>query len=417
MIMPTPSFLQANRLGIRRGTFPAQSANGFTLIEVMVSLMLGLFLLLGVTYVYVGSKQTYRSVSSLSRMQESGRLAFEYLTQDLRMAGYYGCATSSFKSDSDYQYYGQPTANTCPSGTPPLSGKLVNTLKNPGSFGSNYRSAIDGYNGKTAVSDPPATTSTFDPSLPTGTWPTTGDGRALNNSDILVVTGALPLGITISAHTTSTGNITIPALPAGLKSLKATANTNAIVAADCQGAGVFFITNTLTTGTTTLSHATGGSNKNQCDDLGKTFVGGEILKAFTRAYYIAVDSTTNQRTLYRREVDGTDQALVPGIENMQIKYGLAASLEEYPVDYYTAEEVMTHACNIAKTGGASTGDVWDCVKSIRVDLLLVSPDENLTSAAQTLWFDGSDFTPTDNRLRFVMTATIGVRNRLLQSTE
>jgi type IV pilus assembly protein PilW len=415
MIMPTPSFPQANRLGIRCEPFQSRAVNGFTLIEVMVSLMLGLFLLLGVTYVYVGSKQTYRSVSSLSRMQESGRLAFEYLTQDLRMAGYLGCATSSFKSDSDYQYYGQPTANTCPSGTPPLSGKLVNTLKNP----SNYRSAIDGYNGQTAVSDPPATTSNFDRTLPTGTAPTTGDGRALDNSDILIVAGALPLGITISAHTTSTGNITIPALPAGLKSLKATANSNMVVAADCQGAGVFFITNTLTTGTTTLSHATGGSNNNQCDDLGKTFVGGEILKAFSRAYYIAVDSTTNQRTLYRREIDGTDQALVPGIESMQIKFGLAASLQEYPVDYYTAKEITdgTHACNIAATGGASTGKVWDCVKSIRVDLLLVSPDENLTSAAQTLWFDGSDFTPTDNRLRLVMTATIGVRNRLLQSTE
>lgn len=413
--MSTPSFPQANRPGIRWGTLLSSSANGFTLIEVMVSLMIGLFLLLGVTYVYVGSKQTYRSVSSMSRMQESGRLAFEYLTQDLRMAGYYGCATSSFKSNSDYQYYGQPTANTCPSGTPPLSGKLVNTLKNPGNFGSNFRSAIDGYEGKTAVSSAPGTTSTFDRTLPTGAAPTTGNGKALDNSDILIVTGALPLGLTITGHASSTADLTIPALPAGLKGLKSTANTNTVIASDCSGVGVFSITNALSVGGAALQHA--GSGNNQCSDLGKTFVGGEILKAFSRTYYIAVDPTTNQRTLFRREIDGTDQALVPGIENMQIKYGLAASLEEYPVDYYTAKELMTHTCNKAKTGGASTGDIWDCVKSIRVDLLLVSPDENLTSAAQTLWFDGSDFTPTDNRLRLVMTATIGVRNRLLQSTD
>lgn len=424
--MSTPSFAQPNRLGIRRRTFPAQAANGFTLIEVMVSLMLGLFLLLGVTYVYVGSKQTYRSVSSMSRMQESGRLAFEYLTQDLRMAGYYGCATISFKSNSDYQSY----SGACPAN--PQVSKLVNTLINPGNFGSNFRNAVVGYEGKTAVSSAPGTNSIFDralPTFPTGSPSlTTGDGRALDNSDILIVTGALPLGLTITGpappSTDGTQPVTIAALPAGLKGLNSAANTNTVIAADCKGAGVFSITNSLSAGVTALQHAKGGENKNQCDDLGNTFAGGEILKAFSRAYYIAVDSTTSQRTLFRREIDkiditAPDPPLVPGIENMQIKYGLAASLEEYPVDYYTAEEVMdgTHTCNIAKTGGASTGDIWDCVKSIRVDLLLVSPDENITSAAQTLWFDGSDYTPTDKKLRLVMTATIGVRNRLLQSTD
>ncbi len=293
----------------------------------------------------------------------------------------------------------------------------MNTLKDPsGTFGSNFRSAIDGYQGQTAVSSAPGTTSIFDRTLPTGTAPTTGAGRALDNSDILIVTGALPLGMTITGQASSTADVTIPALPAGLKGLKSAANTNIVVAADCKSAGVFSITNSLSTGNTALQHAASG--KNESGDLGNTFVGGEILKAFSRAYYIAVDSaTTNLRTLYRREIDGTDQALVPGVESLQIKYGLATNLEEYPVDYLTAEEVMdgTHTCNNKATGGVSTGDVWDCVKAIRVDLLLVSPDENLTSTAQTLWFDGSNFTPTDRKLRLVMTATIGVRNRLLQS--
>ncbi|MFO1372002.1 MAG: PilW family protein [Candidatus Competibacteraceae bacterium] len=416
--MSTLSFPLASRLGIRSGNLASLSVHGFSLIEVMVALTISLFLLLGVTYVYTGGKQTYRSTASLSRMQENGRLAFQYLSQDLMMAGSFGCATSSFKSDSDYQYFGQPTANTCPSGTPALSGKLVNTLTNPSNFGSNFRYTIIGYDGQTAVAGSPGTTPSFDRTLMTGAVSTTGTTRALDNSDLLIVTGAMPLGITITTHTASTGDITIPALPAGLKSLKATANTNTVVAADCQGAGVFFITNALTTGTTTLSHATGGSNKNQCSDLGKTFVSGEILKAFSRAYYIAVDSTTNLRTLYRREMDGTDQALVPGIENMQIKYGLATSLEGYPADYYTAAQITdgSHTCNDKATGGTSTGlNVWDCVKSVQVDLMVLSAEDNVTAAAQTLWFNGSDFTAPDKRLRLVMTTTIGVRNRLLQS--
>jgi len=152
--------------------------------------------------------------------------------------------------------------------------------------------------------------------------------------------------------------------------------------------------------------------------MGKTFVGGEILKAFSRSYYIAIDPTTNLRALYRREIDGTDQILVPGIDNMQIKYGLAASIDGYPVDYYTASQIMdgTHTCNTQSTGGISTGDVWDCVKSVQIELLVVSPEDNLTTTPQqNIWFNSNTYTASDKRMRMVMVTTIGVRNRLLQS--
>ncbi len=398
------------------GSFIRQPARGFTLIEIMVTLVLSLFLLLGTTSVYTSGKQTYRNTVSLSRMQENGRLAFEYLSQDLLIAGNFGCATSSFKSNSDYQYFGSPISGTCPSGSPPLSGKLVNTLKNPANFGGNFRQALIGYDGQIAVTSSPGTTSSFDRTVETGAISTTGSGRALDNSDLIIITGAIPLGITITANSSSTGDITISPLPAGLKTLSATANTNFVVAADCQGASIFSITNALSANTMLLSHAASGNN--QCSDMGKTFVGGEILKAFSRSYYIAIDPTTNLRALYRREIDGTDQILVPGIDNMQIKYGLAASIDGYPVDYYTASQIMdgTHTCNTQSTGGISTGDVWDCVKSVQIELLVVSPEDNLTTTPQqNIWFNSNTYTASDKRMRMVMVTTIGVRNRLLQS--
>lgn len=392
--MSTHSFLLANRPKIGRRTLLSLAVNGFTLVEVMTALTISLFLLLGVMYVYTGSKQTYRSITSLSRMQENGRLAFEYLTQDFQMAGNFGCATGIFTIN-----YGKCATNP--------ANKFNNLLTSPdGSFAHDFRRPINGYDGEKAVTEasPGTNSDDFDPDLSMTGAPTT----ALTNSDVVIIRGARPLGKTVITQASGTDDIVIGAT-SGL------AVNDVVVVADCQSAGVFTATSIATSSpTTTIGHAQ-ASGKNACTDLGKGYVGGEVLKAFSRAYYIATDPATNLRALYRREINGTDQLLVPGVESMQIKYGLAGNMEGYPTDYLTADAVEGETCNDKAAGGASTGDPWDCVKSVRVELLLVSAEDRITTTAQTVWFDGSDITPTDHRLRLVMTATIGVRNRLLQS--
>ena len=64
---------------------------GMTLIEIMVALMLGAFLLAGVMQIFLSSKQTYRMQDNLSRMQENGRFAMEFITRDIRVADYKVC--------------------------------------------------------------------------------------------------------------------------------------------------------------------------------------------------------------------------------------------------------------------------------------------------------------------------------------
>lgn len=64
---------------------------GLSLIELMISMALGLLVILAVTYVFAGSRTNYRHQESLSAVQESGRIALETLTRDIRMAGYPGC--------------------------------------------------------------------------------------------------------------------------------------------------------------------------------------------------------------------------------------------------------------------------------------------------------------------------------------
>jgi type IV pilus assembly protein PilW len=66
---------------------------GISLIEIMISLLIGAFLLGGVLQIFIGSKQTYRMQENLTRLQENGRLALELIGRDIRMTGYWGCMT------------------------------------------------------------------------------------------------------------------------------------------------------------------------------------------------------------------------------------------------------------------------------------------------------------------------------------
>ena len=60
----------------------------FTLIEYMVAIVLGLILLGGLTYLFIGMKRSNETQSSLAAMQESGRFAMFYLTNDIQYAGW-----------------------------------------------------------------------------------------------------------------------------------------------------------------------------------------------------------------------------------------------------------------------------------------------------------------------------------------
>lgn len=65
-----------------------QQQTGFSLIELMVAMMLGVILIMGVFSVVLGSSQTYRLQDAMFRAQESGRFALTMMVSDLRQAGF-----------------------------------------------------------------------------------------------------------------------------------------------------------------------------------------------------------------------------------------------------------------------------------------------------------------------------------------
>lgn len=60
---------------------------GFSLMELMIAITLGLVVLLAVGSIYVGSQQTYRVQEDNARIQEAGRYALEVLGRSIRQAG------------------------------------------------------------------------------------------------------------------------------------------------------------------------------------------------------------------------------------------------------------------------------------------------------------------------------------------
>jgi type IV pilus assembly protein PilW len=73
----------------RRAFVPA---SGFTLVELMIAMALGLLVVGASISMFLSFSNTYNASESLSRVQENARIAFELMTRDLREAGGNPCS-------------------------------------------------------------------------------------------------------------------------------------------------------------------------------------------------------------------------------------------------------------------------------------------------------------------------------------
>jgi type IV pilus assembly protein PilW len=61
---------------------------GFSLVELLIALLLGLILIGGVLQVFLASRVTALANDELAKIQDNGRVAVSILVQDIRLAGY-----------------------------------------------------------------------------------------------------------------------------------------------------------------------------------------------------------------------------------------------------------------------------------------------------------------------------------------
>lgn len=71
-----------------RKPYLSDKQHGMTLVEILIALALGVFLIGGLLQIFQGSSQSSRMLDNLSRIQENGRFAIHFMTRDIRSAGF-----------------------------------------------------------------------------------------------------------------------------------------------------------------------------------------------------------------------------------------------------------------------------------------------------------------------------------------
>ena len=64
---------------------------GLSLVELMISITLGMVAVAGAISIYLANRSSYKTVEGVARLQENARFAVEYLGRDLREAGGMAC--------------------------------------------------------------------------------------------------------------------------------------------------------------------------------------------------------------------------------------------------------------------------------------------------------------------------------------
>lgn len=335
---------------------------GLSLIEIMIALLIGAFLIGGVLQIFIGSKQTYRMQEGLSRLQENGRFALDFLARDIRMAGFLGCSSQATPTNK---------LNTSVLGTPNYF--LYNS----------FDKAIEGFE----ASSPTAWTPSINAAI---TSP-------LGDSDVITIRRADDQGFTVTAHDANTSALTLDANATTAKlqsarfltSASPPANHCAIAAiSDCFTTAIFQVSavtgNVLyhNTGATVVTGGAACVPDNLTNDLGRTYVNGQIYPINTISFFVR-ENPSNQPSLYRRVGSDGAEELVEGIEDMQILYGVDTDSDKTANYYVPADPALN----------------WSNVVSVRITLTVRTIDGNLTTTG-------------DGRIRRNFTSTIALRNRL-----
>ncbi|MFK5947320.1 MAG: PilW family protein [Methylococcales bacterium] len=332
---------------------------GMTLIEIMVALLLGAFLLAGVMQIFLSSRQSYRIQDNLSRMQENGRFAMEFITRDIRMAGYQGCSITNANNNTSPQ-------NPNPNPTPvTLTALNNNEIMGTNGVANNWNTIACGA-GNNCVAGTDAISYHFG----TVCGNLTGN-MATNNANIQI----------------STAN------SCGIQAY------DVLLVADCSGADIFIASNaSAAAGTQTIAHA---ANQNTSPMLSKVYgTDAQLFKLNSSTFFIRTGAGGRPALWKMNNTKVVSAAnpveLVEGVENMQILYGEDTNADGTP-DYYVA--------------AGTAGLIMNQVISVRISLLVTSIDDSLTLQPRSYTYNGVLTTPIDRRLRRVFSSTISVRNR------
>lgn len=329
---------------------------GLSLVELMVSVAVGLILMVIIVQITVGSKDVYRSNDNQSRLQENGRYIIDEMSRDIRMAGYLGCAKNS-----------------------KMNMQVKASL-------DDWKKFSEGIRGYESVST----------------------GLGLDAAEVMAGTDFIRVQRASESNANQSGN-----LEADNANVQITSNPEEFVAgdtlliSDCASTDVFCANNVSNSGgKVTITHSTSCNADSKLSKLyGAT---SQIMRLSSNVYYIGTGAGTASgvtpcpaNTLCRKSLKGgvlVIEPLIDDVQDLQLEYG-----EDTDGDS-AANRVVTAPSVIA----------WGNVVSVHLNILLRSHDANVVTSPQTYTFNSaSATTPTDRRLRRVFSSTVALRNRTL----
>ncbi len=256
-----------------------RSSAGFSLVEMMISMILGLILIGGILTMYLSSKRTMYTTEASSQIQETARFALDRISFDVRMSGFWGCLSTR---DS-----------------------LTSALKPSANWLDLSQTSIGG---------------------------TDNDG--LNSSDSVSVALAAGPAIDLLAPMSSpSASLTVSAT-SGLE------QGDVVVVNDCSSADLFQIDGSSPHISGTLFHDADGPMVpgNIRSTLAKAYDQGAEIYRIDQVTWSLGNDEQGQPTLMRN-----GEPLVRGVENLQVAYGVDSNGDASTDHYVDADAVTDWA--------------------------------------------------------------------------
>lgn len=345
---------------------------GFTLVELMVSIVISSIIMLGVVSLYSTSRKGQKTNESIARIQENLRFSADMISRDIRMAGYTGCRSSS----------------------------VTNALSNIDDLPYKFENHISGFEaGDTFPAQFPAV----------GTNP----GDRVAGTDAVAVIRVSATGFKITGHNSVSAKISFDAAGAGIE-------LNDILAVtDCSHSAIFQVSGP-TNPNDFVVHNTGvgtpgncwkglgpvGDPRPACTAIGSTITYGDnarIHKYIMHGYFIGVSTSGQTKSLYIINLDKgatTKTELVEGVEDFQLTYGVDSDDDGFPERFIKAN---------------AAGMDFKQIVAVKLGMLIASINDVKTTApttAKSYTLSDTTVTPAaDKKLRFAYNTTVKIRNK------
>lgn len=286
-----------------------KNARGFSTLEILIASALGLIIIAGICQVYLSVKNTYQKQANLADLQENIRFATYTLTQNIRMAGYAGCAKLAYLKNPDTYYKHSFTS------------KKLNNLD------FIFEKSLLGFSSN---------------NLPDYLL----DKKVKTDTDVIVIQKA-DIGLTRFYGTEITAATTYVVV----KQNPATKNNPLLLLASCENAEVF---QAKEIGGTQISLA-GKDNFHYRYNYNDT-----TISSFTEiAYFVSTSGNKDIHgkpiySLYMVTNRGDKEEIITGINSMKITYGISGNQQ---ITYRSAGEI-------------DALKAWQNVKSVRIVLTL-----------------------------------------------